>query len=52
MDYRRLNSVSKIDAYPMPEVDELLDDLGKAHFISTMDLTQLRLMAGTSGIQG
>ena len=40
VDYRRSNSVSKIDAYPIPEVDELLDHLGKAHFISTMDLTQ------------
>ena len=40
MDYRRLNGVSKINAYPMPEVDELLDHLGNAHFISTMDLTQ------------
>ena len=40
VDYRRLNSVSKIDAYPMPQVDELLDRHGKAHFISTMDLTR------------
>ena len=35
----RLNSVSKIEAYPMPLVDELLDHFGKAHFISTMDIT-------------
>ena len=40
VDYRRLNSVSQIDAYPMPRVDEMLDRLGKAHFISTMDLTR------------
>ena len=40
VDYRRLNSVSQVDAYPMPRVDELLDRLGKANFISTMDLTQ------------
>ena len=40
VDYHRLNSVSQIDAYPMPQVDELLDRLGKAHFISTMDLTR------------
>ena len=39
VDYRRLNSISKIDAYPMPWVDELLDCLAKVHFISTMDLT-------------
>ena len=37
VDYRRLNSVVQIYAYPMPG---LLDHLGKANFISTMDLTQ------------
>ena len=40
VDYRRLNSVSQIDAYSMPRVDELLDCLGKVNFISTMDLTR------------
>ena len=39
VDYLRLNSVSRIDAYPIPWVDELLNRLRKAHFISTMDLT-------------
>lgn len=28
VDYRRLNSVSNIDAYPMPQIDELIDNLG------------------------
>ena len=40
VDYHRLNSVSQIDAYPMLRVDKLLDRLGKANFISTMDLTR------------
>ena len=40
IDYRRLNSVSQIDAYPMPQVDEMFDRLGKVHFISTMDFMQ------------
>ena len=30
VDYRRLNSVSKSDAYPMPRIDDLIDQLGKA----------------------
>lgn len=39
VDYRRLNSVSKTDAYPMPRVDEMIDRMGRAKFISTLDLT-------------
>ena len=37
VDYRRLNGISVIDAYPMPRIDELIDRLGQANFISTMD---------------
>lgn len=40
VDYRRLNSVTKVDAYPMPRVDEMLDRLGTARYISTLDLTR------------
>ncbi len=40
VDYRKVNAVSKFDAYPMPRVDELLDRLGTAHFYSTLDLTK------------
>ncbi len=36
VDYRRVNAVSKFDAYTMPRVDEL----GVAHFYSTLDLTK------------
>ncbi len=40
VDYRKVNAVSKFDAYPMPRVDELLDRLGAALFYSTLDLTK------------
>ncbi len=40
VDYRRVNAVSKFDAYPMPRVDEMLDRLGSARFYSTLDLTK------------
>ncbi len=39
-DFRRLNEVSEFDGYLMPRVDELLDRLWRAWFISTLDLTK------------
>ena len=38
VDYRKLNSVTSCDAYPMPRVDELIDKLGSAAYITTLDL--------------
>ena len=37
VDYRKLNQVTKFDAYPMPKVEELLDQIGNAQFISTAE---------------
>ncbi|KAK5907135.1 hypothetical protein CesoFtcFv8_005015 [Champsocephalus esox] len=39
-DFRKLNEISKFDAYPMPRIDELIDRLGEARYISTLDLTK------------
>ena len=38
IDYRRLNDVTKKDAYPLPRIEECLDALNGAQFFSTMDL--------------
>ena len=40
VDYRKLNAISKVDPYPMPRIDELLDKLGKAKFLTTLDLSR------------
>ena len=40
VDYRRLNTVTRTDAYPLPRIHELLDRIGQAKYITTMDLTQ------------
>ena len=40
VDYRRLNSVSRTDAYPMVRIDDLIDKLGRAKYLSTLDLTR------------
>lgn len=37
-DFRKLNSVSCFDSYPMPRIDELIERLGKASFMTTLDL--------------
>ena len=39
-DFRKLNEVSKFDSYPMPRTDEMIERLGPARFISTLDLTK------------
>ena len=38
VDYRRLNSVTHQDAFPLPRIDATLDNLGAARFFSTLDL--------------
>ncbi|GFW33918.1 retrovirus-related Pol polyprotein from transposon opus [Trichonephila clavipes] len=38
VDYRKLNSVTKKDVYPLPRIDDTLDCLKGAKFFSSMDL--------------
>jgi hypothetical protein len=38
VDYRDLNKITKRDAYPLPLVDELLDQVGDSVYRSSMDL--------------
>ena len=38
VDYRRLNSISEADAYPKHRIDKLIDRLGGARYITTLDL--------------
>ena len=38
VDYRGLNEVTKADGFPLPRVDDLLDQLGHSRYFSTLDL--------------
>ena len=38
VDFRRLNSVTRKDVYPLPRVDDILDTLGNARYFTTLDL--------------
>ena len=38
VDYRRLNSITKLDVYPLPRIDDTLDLLAHTRYFSTLDL--------------
>ncbi|KAK8769473.1 hypothetical protein V5799_014060 [Amblyomma americanum] len=40
VDYRRLNSITKDQIYPIPNIEERLEKVSSAQFISTLDLVR------------
>jgi len=40
IDFRYLNSISLFDSYPTPRIDELLERLGKAKYLTILDLSK------------
>ena len=39
VNYRKLNTITQKDAYPLPRIDKMMDSLENAHWFSSMDLT-------------
>ena len=37
-DYRKVNAVTKTDSYPIPRIDDCIDKIGSAMFVSKFDL--------------
>lgn len=40
IDYRKVNSVTVPDAFPLPRVDDLIDKVGNAKYISKIDISK------------
>lgn len=40
VDFRRLNEITVGDAFPLPNIVDILDQLGKSKYYSTLDLAQ------------
>ena len=37
-DYRKVNSVSKSDTFPIPRMDDYIDKMGNARYVTKFDL--------------
>ena len=40
VDYRKINEISKGENFPLPRLDDLIDLVGQASFVTTLDLTK------------
>lgn len=40
IDYRKLNKITKPDPFPMPRIEDMIDELATTQFITTLDLTK------------
>ena len=40
VDCRKLNTITQVDAYLMPRIDDILDQVGQARYITTLDLAK------------
>ncbi|CAL9691326.1 unnamed protein product [Knipowitschia caucasica] len=40
IDFRYINAISNFDPYPMPRIDDLLERVGSAAYITTLDLSK------------
>ena len=40
VDYRKVNAISHIDAYPLPRIDDMIDRIGNAKYITKFDISK------------
>ena len=39
IDFRKLNDITEADKFPLPNIEDILDNLGRAKYFTTLDLT-------------
>ena len=39
-DYRKLNAITEADPYPLPRIEDLLDKIGKAKYLTKVDMAK------------
>ena len=42
VDYRKFNSITRKDVYPLPRVDDIFDTLNGARYLTSLDLALLQ----------
>ena len=47
--YRRMNAASTTEAYPLPRIDDIIDQIGRAQYLTTIDLTKRYWQVYTCG---
>ena len=40
VDYRRVNAASTADTYPLPRIEDIIDQIGRTHYLTMIDLTK------------
>jgi hypothetical protein len=40
IDYRRVNDITQPDAFPLPRIEDLIDKIGKAKYLTKIDLSR------------
>ena len=40
-DYRKVNNVTKSDSFPIPRIDDWIDKIGRAKYVTKFDLLKV-----------
>ena len=48
-DFRKLNAITKADSYPLPRIEDCIDHVGKARYVTTLDLLKAHWLISLTG---